>query len=379
MEFIPKNILIVGSAHPLRGGIASFNEQLAHNLQAQGHQVEILSFSLQYPDFIFPGTSQFTDEPAPAHLKISAKMNAINPLNWLWVGYQYSKKKYDLIIFRFWLPLMSPCLGTIARMIRLGQSKNTKILAITDNVIPHEKRIGDKIFTTYFLAACDGFVAMAEAVMRDIDLFEPKKPKIYTPHPIYDNYGVAITKEKALKNLDLSPDFKYILFFGLIRAYKGLDLLLESLADNRLQNKQIKLIVAGEPYEPMDKYLAIIEKHGLEAKVILHTHFIPTEQVSNYFCASDLVVQPYKTATQSGVSQIAYHFNKPILVTNVGGLAEIVPNGRVGYVVSQSPTEIADCFIDFFDNQREIEFVANIKIEKRRFEWQTFTDKLFQF
>lgn len=374
-----KNILLVGPAHPLRGGIATFNEQLARSLQAQGHQVEILSFSLQYPDFIFPGTSQFTDEPAPAHLKISAKMNAINPLNWLWVGNQYRKKKYDLIIFRFWLPLMSPCLGTIARIIRLGQPKNTKILAITDNVIPHEKRIGDKVFTHYFLAACDGFVAMAEAVMQDINQFEPKKPKIYTPHPIYDNYGTEISKENALKNLGLSPDFQYILFFGLIRAYKGLDLLLESLADNRLKDRQIKLIVAGEPYEPMDKYLAIIQRHGLKEKVILHTHFIPTEQVSNYFCAASLVAQPYKTATQSGVSQIAYHFNKPMLVTNVGGLAETVPDRKVGYVVSQNPTEIADCLVDFFENQRESEFVTHVKIEKKRFEWQTLTDKLFQF
>jgi glycosyltransferase involved in cell wall biosynthesis len=273
---------------------------------------------------------------------------------------------------------MSPCLGTIARIIRLGQAKNTKILAITDNVIPHEKRIGDKLFTQYFLSACDGFVAMAKAVMQDIDLFEPKKPKIYTPHPIYDNYGAAISKAQALKNLNLSPDAHYILFFGLIRSYKGLDLLLEALADNRLKDRNIKLIVAGEPYEAMDKYEEMIKKNQLEGKVILHTHFIPSEQVANYFCAVDLVAQPYKTATQSGVSQIAYHFDKPMLVTDVGGLAETVPHGKVGYVVNQNPTEIADNLVDFFENKREIEFSEMVKIEKKRFEWKVLTDKLLE-
>ncbi|TAH22670.1 MAG: glycosyltransferase [Cytophagales bacterium] len=378
MNSATKNILLVGPAHPLRGGIATFNEQLARSLQAQGHSVEILSFSLQYPDFIFPGTSQFTDEPPPTDLKISSKMNAINPLNWLAIGNEYRKKKYDLIIFRFWLPLMSPCLGTIARLIRLGQPKSTKILAITDNVIPHEKRIGDKIFTKYFLAACDGFIAMAKAVMEDINLFEPKKPKVYTPHPIYDNYGEEISREQALKNLNLSPENQYILFFGLIRAYKGLDLLLEAFADKRLRHEKVKLIIAGEPYESMDKYAQIIEKYNLKTEIISHLHFIPTDQVANYFCAADLIAQPYKTATQSGVSQIAYHFNKPMLVTDVGGLAETVPHQKVGYVTSQNPTEIANYLVDFFENKRAEAFITAIKIEKKRFEWTTLIEKLVE-
>lgn len=378
MDNKQQNILIVGPAHPLRGGIATFNEQLARSLQQQGYKVEILSFSLQYPDFIFPGTSQFTDEPAPTDLKISSKMNAINPFNWLIVGNEYRKKKYDLIIFRFWLPLMSPCLGTIARIIRIGQPKSTKILAITDNVIPHEKRIGDRLFTKYFLSACDGFVAMAKAVMEDINQFEPKKPKLYTPHPIYDNYGEEISRQQALQNLSLSPDNQHILFFGLIRAYKGLDLLLEAFGDSRLKNKNIKLIIAGEPYEAMDKYEKIIEKYNLEDKLIKHTYFIPTDQVANYFCAADLIAQPYKTATQSGVSQIAYHFNKPMLVTDVGGLAETVPHQKVGYVSNQNPKEIADYLIDFFDNQRAAAFISAIKIEKKRFEWQALIEKLVE-
>jgi D-inositol-3-phosphate glycosyltransferase len=374
----PQNILIVGPAHPLRGGIATFNEQLARSFQAQGHQVELLSFSLQYPSFIFPGTSQFTSEPAPENLNISTKLNAINPFNWLWVGNKYRQKKYDLIIFRFWLPLMAPCLGTVARLVRLGQPKTTKILAITDNVIPHEKRFGDKIFTQYFFSACDGFVAMAKALLADIELFEPRKPKLYTPHPIYDNYGKAISKAEAIQNLGLDPHFNYVLFFGLIRAYKGLDLLLEAFGNEYFTDKRVKLIVAGEPYESMEKYEAIIQKYQLKEKVILHTHFIDSKDVANYFCAADLIAQPYKTATQSGVSQIAYHFEKPMLVTDVGGLAETIPHQKVGYVVAPNPTEIANSLMDFFENQREKEFTENVKLEKKKFEWQVLTDKLFQ-
>lgn len=376
IELNAKHILIVGPAHPLRGGIATFNEQLAHSFQAQGHHVELLSFSLQYPSFIFPGTSQFTDEPAPKNLQISTKLNAINPLNWLMVGNEYRQKKFDLIVFRFWLPLMSPCLGTVARIIRLGQAKSTKILAITDNVIPHEKRIGDKIFTKYFLSACDGFVVMAKALLNDLHLFEPTKPKIYTPHPIYDNYGASIEKSQALQNLALDADFHYVLFFGLIRAYKGLDLLLEAFGDKRLFDKKIKLIIAGEPYEAMEKYEAIIQKYHLQEKVILHTHFIHSKEVANYFCAADLIAQPYKTATQSGVSQIAYHFEKPMLVTDVGGLAETIPHQKVGYVVQPQPSPIADALIDFFENEKEKFFTENIKAERKKFEWKVLTDKL---
>ncbi|MCU0391941.1 MAG: glycosyltransferase [Thermoflexibacter sp.] len=372
------NILLIGPAHPLRGGIATFNEQLARSLQDVGHRVEILSFSLQYPDFIFPGTSQFTDEPAPANIQISTKLNAINPLNWLLVGNEYRKKQFDLVIFRFWLPLMSPCLGTISRVIRWGQKKTTKFLAITDNVIPHEKRLGDSLLTKYFFSSCDGFVAMAQSVLDDINLFEPKKPKIYTPHPIYNNYGERISRKQALKNLGLSADYQYILFFGLIRAYKGLDLLLEALGDDRLKNKQIKLLIAGEPYEDMNKYEEIIKNYNIDNQIIKHTYFIPTEQVANYFCAADIITQPYKTATQSGVSQIAYHFEKPMLVTDVGGLAETVPNGKVGYVVKPNAEEITLALLDFFDNQREQLFGENIKIEKERFGWEIFVKHLLE-
>lgn len=364
-------VLIVGPAHPLRGGLATYNERLATEFKAKGDEVEILTFSLQYPEFLFPGTSQYSDEPKPTKFPIYVELNSVNPFNWIIKGIKFRKKTYDLVIFRFWLPFMGPCLGTIARFLK---SRKTKIIAITDNIYPHEKRIGDKLFTSYFLGACDGFITMSKSVIDDLKDFEPKKPAIYLPHPLYDNFGELISKEIALKKLNLSPDYKYILFFGFIRHYKGLDIAIKTIANEKLSQLPIKLIIAGEYYEDSKPYDDLINELSIKDNLIVATHFIPNSEVATYFCASDLVLQPYRTATQSGVSQIAYHFNKPMIVTNVGGLAETIPDGKVGYVVSPEATYIADKVLDFFSNNRSEEMIKNIEIEKKKFSWSSFVD-----
>lgn len=365
-------IIILGSAHPLRGGgIATFNERLACVLQEQGHQVIIYSFSLQYPSLLFPGKSQFTDEPAPANLKIISTINSINPINWLWQGNNIKKEKADLIIVRFWLPFMGPCLGTILRCVK--KNKFTRIVAITDNIIPHEKRWGDKAFTNYFLKPVDAFVAMSKQVLQDLQSIS-SKPSVYTPHPLYDNYGAAVTKEQATQKLNLPNDKKYILFFGFIRKYKGLDLLLEAMSLNGLSLKY-SLIIAGEFYGNEEYYLDLIKKYKLEGSIKLFTHFIPNDEVKYYFCASDLVVQPYITATQSGITQIAYCFDKPMVVTNVGGLAENVPNGKVGYVVEPNSQSLADAIIRFFEDAPIPDLQKNITEEKKKYSWDLFVAK----
>jgi len=216
----------------------------------------------------------------------------------------------------------------------------------------------------------DGFVTMSESVIKDVNKFDSdNKPKVFSPHPIYDHYGVALSKNRAAEILGLNDKYSYILFFGFIRHYKGLDLLIEALADPRLRKFPIRLIVAGEFYEDPKLYLDTIIRFKLEGIVELRTGFIPDNEVRNYFSLADLVAQPYRTATQSGVSQIAYHFEKPMLVTNVGGLAEIVPDGKVGYVVDVDPIKIADALVDFFENTRSKKMIENIKIEKQKFLW----------
>ena len=367
-------IIIVGTAFPYRGGLAAYNERLAREYVRQGNEVEIITFSLQYPGFLFPGKSQFSTEFAPEDLKIKRMINSVNPLNWVKVGRLIKKKSPDMVIYCYWMAFMAPCFGTIARVAR---SPKTKMVAMIHNMIPHEPTILDKLFPKYFVDSMDGFVAMAESVVADINHFDKQnKPKVVSPHPIYDHYGDAMTKQEATIKLGLHEQKDYVLFFGFISHYKGLDLLLEAFADERLRKFPVRLIVAGEFYENPQPYLEQIIRLKLDGLVELRTGFIPDNEVRNYFSVADLIAQPYRTATQSGVSQIAYHFEKPMLVTKVGGLAEIVPDGKVGYVVGVEPLQIADAMVDFFSNQRAGKMIENIKLEKKKFLWSRMTDAI---
>ncbi|WP_276497570.1 glycosyltransferase [Pontibacter litorisediminis] len=373
-----KRVTIVGPAHPLRGGgMATFNERLAYAFQEASCEVEIVTFSLQYPSFLFPGKSQLTTEPAPPGLRIKVLINSVNPLSWWRAGQYISKQKPDLVVFRYWLPFMGPALGTMARLIR--RNKYSRILAITDNVVPHEKRPGDVPFTKYFLRSCHGFVTLSRSVQQDLERFEPKKPNVYLPHPLYDNFGDAETKEAACAALGLDPKYDYLLFFGFIRAYKGLDLLLKAMADPQVKELQhLKLIVAGEFYEDAAPYLQLIQELQLEDKLVLRTDFIPNAEVRHYFCAADLVVQPYKHATQSGVTQVAYHFDKPMVVTRVGGLSELVPHGEVGYVVEPQPEAIAAAIHQFYTSAAGAAFSENSSKYKKRFSWSRFVQAVWE-
>lgn len=367
-------IFIIGPAHPLRGGgIVSFNERLARAFQAEGHSCEIWSFSLQYPGFLFPGKSQYSTEPAPKDLIIHTVINSINPLNWWKVGDQIRKERPDIILVRFWLPFMGPALGTILRRVR--NNKHTKIICLADNVIPHEKRPGDRIFTHYFLNSCDAFITMSEKVQRDLHTFISKKPAQLVAHPLYDNFGAPITKKEARAHLQLDPTQKIILFFGFIRKYKGLDLLLEAMKDPQIAAAGIKLLIAGEFYDNKENYLSLIEKNQLQNRVILHTDFIADSAVKYYLCAADVVVQPYRNATQSGVTPLSYHFEKPMIVTNVGGLPGLVPHEKVGLVCEPTPAAIAEAILRFYQLGAD-HFVPGIKEEKLKYSWTKMVESI---
>ncbi len=376
MSATNQKVIIVGPAFPLRGGIANFNEALCRAMGKAGKDSKIISFSLQYPNFLFPGKTQFDSGKGPQDIAIETRINSINPFTWWSVARKIKKERPDYVIIRYWLPFMGPCLGTIARLVKWGT--NIKVIAITDNVIPHEKRIGDSLFTKYFVRSCHGFVAMSQAVLDDLDVFTDSFNKAFLPHPIYDIFGDKQERISSLKHLNLDIDKKYILFFGFIRKYKGLDLLLEAMADERIKQLGIKLIVAGEFYEDPEPYKQLIENKGISDLVVLRTEYIESEEVKYYFSAANIVAQPYRTATQSGVTQIAYHFEKPMLVTNVGGLPEIVPHNKVGYVTAIDPVSIADAIVDYFSNDREELFTQNTISEKKRFEWSTFVDGVDQ-
>ncbi|MGE5424547.1 MAG: glycosyltransferase [Syntrophothermus sp.] len=373
-----RKIVLIGPAHPLRGGLATFNERLIREYISRGDDARIETFSLQYPSILFPGKTQFSTEPVPADLPISISVNSINPLNWIRVGLRIRKQHPDLVIVKFWMPFMAPCFGTICRIIR--RKRKTRIISIIDNIIPHEKRPGDRALAKYWVKTVDGFIAMSRSVMNDLDsFFDPgtrKPPVLFSPHPLYDSFGALIPKSEAKQRLALDPATKYILFFGFIRDYKGLDLLLKAFADERLRKLPVKLLVAGEFYTNSKPYFDLVEQLGLKDQVIMSNDFIPDSEVQNYFCAADLVVQPYKSATQSGVSQIAYHFNKPMIITDVGGLAEFVPDGKVGYVVKPEVPAISDAILAFFELDKEEEFTANASVEKQKYSWARMLDDI---
>lgn len=368
-------IFIIGPAYPLRGGPAQFNENLCRAFAREGHDAQIISYSLQYPNFLFPGSTQFeTSGKAPEDIQIHTLINTVNPFNWFKVARFIKKQQPDLLIFRFWLPFFGPSLGTIARLVKKGT--NIKVTALTDNVIPHEKRVGDKPFTSWFIKSCDGFITMSHKVYEDLEKFTATQHKVYTPHPMYETYGPIVSSSEARKKLGLGEQEKIVLFFGLIRKYKGLDLLLEAMADEKIKKAGIKLLVAGEFYEDQEAYHDIIKKNRLENSVLLHTHFIPNEEVRYYFCASNLVAQTYRNATNSGVTMVGYFYEKPMLVTNVGGLAEIVPDGKAGYVVPGDVKAISNAIADYFEHNREATYTQGVVEEKKKYEWSTFVEKV---
>jgi len=363
-----KKVVIVGPAYPLRGGLSTYNERLCKGFNDRGDQCSILSFSLQYPNFLFPGKTQYSSDPAPDNTDIDTAINSVNPLNWIKVGLKYRKMAPDVMVFRYWMPFMAPALGTIAR-IASGNGK-TKMVAIADNIYPHEKHFYDKPCTNYFVNSIDGFITMSQSVLGDLKTLVPQKPSKYIPHPMYDNFGEGLEKAKAKELIGLDPETHYLLFFGFIRQYKGLDLLLQSFAESGLKNQGVKLLIAGEYYEDATPYKQLIKDLDLSDSVVERNDFIPNSEVATYFSAADMVVQTYHSATQSGVTQIAYHFNKPMLVTNVGGLAETVPDKEVGYVCEKSVKDIANALNDFYTNQREETFSKNAANYKQRFSWE---------
>jgi glycosyltransferase involved in cell wall biosynthesis len=368
-----KKVVIIGPAHPLRGGLATFNQRLAKEFIQSGSECTIYSFSLQYPSFLFPGKTQYTDEPAPAGINICSVINSINPFSWIKIGNRLKKERPDIIVVRFWIPFMGPALGTILR--RVKKNNHTKIICIADNVIPHEKRAGDKAFTKYFLKSCDAFITMSEKVMNDLRLFEKTKPVKLVQHPLYDTIGDIISKTEARKHLNLSQDAKIILFFGFIRKYKGLDLLLEAMADERIQRSGIKLLVAGEFYEDAKTYKEQIERLGIKGQLVLKTEFIPDREVKYYLCAADAVIQPYRNATQSGVTPLAYHFERPMIVTNVGGLPALVPHEKAGLVAEPEPKAIADGILKFYQ-LGENYFIPHLRNEKLKYSWANLANTI---
>lgn len=348
---------------------------MARTFRRRGDEVSLRTFTLQDPSLLFPGKSQTVDTPPPGDLSIVRCVSTVSPFSWWRVGRQLRRERPDFVLLKYWTPFMAPCFGTIARIAR--GNGHTKVLCQIDNVEPHEHHAVDKPFNRFFLRSVDGFVYMSEQVRRELAAYTDA-PALFSPHPLFEHFGGRVGRSEACVRLGLDPAVGYALFFGLIRDYKGLDLLLDAWARLRREGRigGRKLIVAGEFYTSPEPYLKQIAALGLQDEVILHDRFIPDAEVKYYFSAADCVVQPYKTATQSGVTQIAYQFCTPMIVTNVGGLAEIVPDGRVGCVCPPSAEGVADAIERIYAPGVLERFRENCIEERRRFSWEEMCSRI---
>lgn len=383
-----RKVTLLGPAWPYRGGIASIIERLARIFAERGAEVDIKTFSVQYPSWLFPGKSQFRDGAAPRDLRIERRVNTMNPLNWVRVGRHIRREAPDAVILKYWTPFMAPCFGTIARVAKCGRGKRsgdgerggTKFLVQLDNIVPHERRWFDGPLTRYFVRSMDGFIYMSGQVGRELAEFDTTAPRLHSPHPIFDHFGDPLPREEAAARLGLDPATEYVLFFGLVRAYKGLDMLLEAWAEmkRRGTTRGRKLIVAGEFYDGVEKYRAQIAALDLTGDVILHDRFVYDDEIPAFFSLAGLLVLPYRSATQSGVTQIAFHFDVPMVVTGVGGLAEIVRDGVTGYVCDPTPQSIAAAIEKFYAPGNADRLLANFPAEKKRFGWDAAADALEQ-
>jgi glycosyltransferase involved in cell wall biosynthesis len=364
-------ILILGTAYPLRGGIAHFNALLAQHLGSH-HRVETITFKRQYPKFLFPGKTQDeAGQPIPGVDPAPQLVDSVNPFNWIRVAREIRRRQPDLILFKFWLPFFGPCFGTIARLAKRGT--RAKVLFVCDNIIPHERRPGDVAFTRYAFGAADCFIVQSDAVERDLNTYFPNSVYRKVPHPVYELFGSSLPKAQARQKLGISAE-RVILYFGYVRPYKGVDILIEAmhaLSDSRFQIGDSILLIVGEFYDDETRYRRQVKQLGLENSIRFVSEYVANEAVATYFSAADVVVLPYRSATQSGIAQIAYQFDTPVIATNVGGLAEVVIDETTGFLVpSNDPTALAGAIWKFYTEEREAQFVENVKREKLKYSWE---------
>ncbi|MEM1125066.1 MAG: glycosyltransferase [Bacteroidota bacterium] len=360
--------VLLGPAYPYRGGIAHFTDTLAQRLRAHGQPTTIITFRRQYPAWLFPGQTQYEEGPPPAGAVPRHRViDVLNPLTWWYAAQTVLREAPRRLVIAYWMPFFAPAFAAIAWLVR---RRGVRVTALVHNALPHEARPGDRWLTRLFLRQCDAAITLSAAVAADVRRLHPTLPVTERMHPVYDHFGETVPKHEARVALGLDTAAPTLLFFGFVRRYKGLDVLLEALPYVAERLPDVRLVVAGEFYEDERIYRAQVERLGLGARVQMHDHYIPEEAVRLYFSAADLVVQPYRSATQSGVAQIAFHFGRPLVVTDVGGLAEIVPHEEAGFVVPpEAPEALAGAIARFYTEAWAERLTSGAERQAQRFGW----------
>ncbi|NOZ47729.1 MAG: glycosyltransferase [Chlorobi bacterium] len=363
-------IAYLSTFYPFRGGIAHFNASVFNEFNKE-HEIKAFTFKRQYPNILFPGKTQYvTKEDKVEKIPSVELLDTINPISYFKTIRKINRYNPDILIMKYWMSFFGPSLGTVSKFMK----KNTKSIAVLDNVIPHEKRFFDKAFTTYFLRNVDGFIVMSETVKNDLLTLKPHAKYIQKQHPLYNHFGNKKDQNDAKKELGLDLSKKIVLFFGIIRDYKGLDLLLKSV---KMLPDDYQVVIAGESYGSFDKYLEIIDNEKIKNKIILKNEYISDNEVSTYFSAADVCILPYKSATQSGITYISYHFDLPIIATNVGGLKETIKHEQTGIIVERPDVEmIGNAIIQYFEQDKKSFFIKNIKALKEELSWENFAKEI---
>ena len=364
--------VLVGTAFPHRGGIAHYIALLARALEAAGHHVRVVSFSRQYPSFLFPGKSQ--DEEGPVDVRVDSErlIDTMGPWTWLAAGNRIAEWQPDLVVFKYWMPFFAPAYGSILRVLK---RKKVRTCFLLDNVLPHERRWMDVPLTRYALGPVDAFIAQSETVARDLEQFRPETPCLLVPHPIYDLFGERRDRERSRRNLGVSAR-EVALFFGFIRPYKGLLDLLRAVA-LLPRERDFQLLVGGEVYGDETPYRDAVRELGIADRVVLHLRYVANEEVADFFTAANVAVLPYTSATQSGIAQIAMSFDLPVIATDVGGLPEMVRPGETGDIVPPGdPRALAAALVAYFDQGHEARYAPNVGREKERYSWNTLVGAL---
>lgn len=365
-------ILLFGPAYPFRGGMAHFIALLYTHLVKRGHSVEIINFTRQYPNILFPGKTQQESGGAGIPVPSTALIDSINPLNWIKHGIQLRNRRADLVISTFWLPFFGPSSGTLHKLLRRGK---TKTLTILHNIVPHEHRPGDVLFTKYLFRHTDYFIVQSESVEKDLLHFVPNATYKRVALPMFSLFKDRISKEEAKKILGIN-DERVIMFFGYIRPYKGLHVLIDAMKIVK-ETMKLRLLICGEFYGDEEKYREHINEAGIGDVTTVFSDYIPNEKVHLYFSAADVVVQPYVTATQSAIAQMAYFFSSPIIATNVGALPEVVIHEKSGLIVPPNdPQSLADAIVRFYDEHMERKLMTGAAEERQKYSWDAMVDAI---
>lgn len=359
-------IALVGPVFPLRGGIAHCTALLYRKLRERGNTTSVVSFKRMYPDFLFPGKTQYETGDPLISVDSAELLDSINPFTWIKTAHYLKKLQPDVIVFQYWMPFFAPCYATVAFMAK--RFLKVRIVYICHNIIPHEHNILNRILSRIGLKRVDDFIVHSQSVGEDLLKLLPKAKIQHAPHPVHEIFPPAVDKATAKEELMLT-DNRVLLYFGYIRPYKGIKTLIKAMP-HALTKVDVRLIIAGEFYEEKEETLQLIKELDIEKNVWVTDTYIPGEEVAHYFCAADLVVLPYITATQSGIVQVAYHYNKPVVVTDVGGLPEVVLDEKTGFVVPpKDPVALGEAIIRFYSDERESDFIENIRTEKQKYAW----------